>query len=381
MGRPSLPLGTFGKIRTYVEPTGGYTCRTLFRDFDGVTRHVERTAKSKAAAERVLREALRDRAYAGRDIDITPNTKVAVVAEAWFRRFSDQSASPSTLQAYRDRLDRQIIPSLGNLQVRELTVGLVDRHLQAVRASHGPGTAKMVRSVLSGILGHAARHDAIAHNPVRDAGKISVDPAGKPRALTIDEAQTLRTALRADDRAVQRDLVDLVDLLLCTGLRIGEAVAMVWDGLDLDAGTVEVRGTVVRVKGEGLIIKPAPKTKAGFRVLQLPQWAVAALERRSQRTDIKAGPTDPVFCAQLGGLRDPSNTHAALRDAFDRAGFDWVTSHTFRKTVATRMDQAGLSARAAADQLGHAQPSMTQDVYFGRKARVTGAATLLEALG
>jgi integrase len=87
-----------------------------------------------------------------------------------------------------------------------------------------------------------------------------------------------------------------------------------------------------------------------------------------------------VFPAQLGGLRDPSNTNADLRDALDLAEFDWVTTHTFRKTVATWMDEAGLSARAAADQLGHAQPSMTQDVYFGRKARVTGAAALLEAL-
>jgi len=44
-------------------------------------------------------------------------------------------------------------------------------------------------------------------------------------------------------------------------------------------------------------------------------------------------------------------------------------------------DHAGLSARAAADQLGHATTSMTTDVYFGRKVLVTGAAAVLEALG
>ena len=36
-------------------------------------------------------------------------------------------------RAYRHRLDRQIIPALGNLRVRELTTGVVDRHLGAVR--------------------------------------------------------------------------------------------------------------------------------------------------------------------------------------------------------------------------------------------------------
>jgi integrase len=50
-------------------------------------------------------------------------------------------------------------------------------------------------------------------------------------------------------------------------------------------------------------------------------------------------------------------------------------------TVATLMDHAGLSSRAAADQLGHANTSMTTDVYFGRKIAATGAATVLETLG
>ena len=65
-----------------------------------------------------------------------------------------------------------------------------------------------------------------------------------------------------------------------------------------------------------------------------------------------------------------------------RAGFDWVTSHSFRKTAATLLDQAGLSAGVIADRLGHPRPSMTQDVYMGRKALDPGAvAALEEALG
>ncbi len=82
----------------------------------------------------------------------------------------------------------------------------------------------------------------------------------------------------------------------------------------------------------------------------------------------------------MGGWRDPSNAQAHLREAFTAAGFDWVTSHTFRKTVAPLMDQAGLSSRAAADQLGHAHTSVTTDVYFGRKVATLGSAGVLEAL-
>lgn len=54
------------------------------------------------------------------------------------------------------------------------------------------------------------------------------------------------------------------------------------------------------------------------------------------------------------------------------------TSHTFRKTAATRLDEAGLSARQIADQLGHAHPSLTQDVYLGRKVVTAEAARLLD---
>ena len=56
-----------------------------------------------------------------------------------------------------------------------------------------------------------------------------------------------------------------------------------------------------------------------------------------------------------------------------------MTSHVFRKTCATILDEAGLSARAVADQLGHAKPSMTQDVYMGRKIANPHAAAALEA--
>jgi integrase len=126
------------------------------------------------------------------------------------------------------------------------------------------------------------------------------------------------------------------------------------------------------------MIKPRPKSKAGWRIVTLPGWAVDMLKRRC--VDRDENPWDVVFPSPLGRLRDPSNTQGDLRDIFDRAGYPEITSHTFRRTVATLMDRAGLTARAAADQLGHAKVSMTTDHYFGRRAANTGAAGVLEAL-
>ena len=55
--------------------------------------------------------------------------------------------------------------------------------------------------------------------------------------------------------------------------------------------------------------------------------------------------------------------------------------HNYRKTVATMLDQSGLSARTIANQLGHLRTSTTQDVYLGRRAVDTAAAFALEAFG
>jgi hypothetical protein len=82
------------------------------------------------------------------------------------------------------------------------------------------------------------------------------------------------------------------------------------------------------------------------------------------------------------GLRpnrlDLAPTH--LRRGYDTAGLPQITSHTFRRSVATAMDHAGLTARMAADQLGHQKISMTTDTYYARRTPDTGAATILEVL-
>ncbi len=343
MARPHLELGTHGRVRVYPDPAG-YRAVCLYRDWDGVTRQVQRQARTKGAAERALAVALRDRGRPGTGHEITPDTKTAVLAEKWFSEL--EGKSPSTMQAYRDRLDRQVLPAL----------------------------AKMTKSVISGMFGLACRHDALKANPCRGVARIPNQTRRAPRALTADEIKSVRAWLSEDAKARERDLPKLVAFMVATGLRIGEACAVSWPDVDLDAGTVTVTGTVLRVKGQGLVVS-RPKSVAGERVLELPSWCVALLRRR--------GPSSgPVFPAPRSRkLRDPNNTRRALRQAFHAMGMPGVTSHAFRKTVATLMDEAGLSARSAAAQLGHAKPSVTQDVYYGRRRRATGAAQVLEQLG
>ncbi len=71
-----------------------------------------------------------------------------------------------------------------------------------------------------------------------------------------------------------------------------------------------------------------------------------------------------IFASSSGTLRDPENFNTAWRAVRYKLGMPDVTSHSFRKTVATLIDDSGLSARIGADHLGHAKVSMTQDRYM-----------------
>jgi integrase len=259
-------------------------------------------------------------------------------------------------------------------------------HVAFVRWQEAYGAYELACDDGSGELGAGPRPVAgppaatrSAPNPVRDTARIKHGEKKSAVALSLAQVYDLRVKLATDQKTRDWDLLDFIDMVLATGERIGETCAITWEALDLDAGTVEIRSTVVRIKGHGLRIKPKPKSRAGYRKLQLPSWVVEMVRRRR----IEATPNEwgVVFTSPTGLLRDPSNTQADLRDVFARLGYPWVTSHVFRKTAATLLDEAGVSARKIADQLGHSQVSVTQDFYRGSKIASEDAARVLEIIG
>ena len=251
----------------------------------------------------------------------------------------------------------------------------------------------MARSIVSGICGLACRRDVLAHNPVRDVSSVR-QRRGSRDALSLEAARQFLALATYHDKSVRRDLLPMAMAMIGTGARVGEMCALTWDALKLDQELLEVRGTTVRLKGKGTLVKPvkpSPKSEAGFRTLRLPGWLVQLLQMRSEhpRDAITEIPlttggvwhASPVFPSEYGYLRDRRNTAADLKELFEFCGLESASSHLLRRTVATLMDEAGLSPRAGADQLGHRQASMTMDRYWGRGVVDTGAARVLETLG
>lgn len=178
-----------------------------------------------------------------------------------------------------------------------------------------------------------------------------------------------------DSTAQRRDLADLTAFLAGTGARIGEVCALRWSSLNLADNTAELGPVVVRETGTGLHIQEHRKSATSTRTVKLPADLVARLLARQ----VEAVPNewDVVFTSPRGYLRDPSNTCNDISKLLTAAGYPWATAHTFRHTVATLLDLAGLSAREIANHLGHKRASMTQDVYMSRHTVSERAAELL----
>ncbi|MFD7308336.1 tyrosine recombinase XerC [Promicromonospora sp. NPDC059942] len=361
-----LEPGERGEI-SYTGTTGNVRAFQYFRDHGDVRRRGSGVGHTKKAAREAVTKNI-DAALRTDDM-FGPNARLEDAVRVWLRSFRTMAENGRRKRSTYDQYERyarvEVFPYIGQLRFTELTTGRLDVFLNGLYERKGFATAKVVRSVLSGTCRMLARRDLLPSNPVRDVGRLEQGRRKAPRALTAEEALRFLALLDGSEYARRNELSDIMRFLLSTGARIGEALALKWEDVDLDDQVVQIDWTVTRLRGAGLVREPV-KTETSERTLRLPDWSVAMLRRRKN-----GGPDDLVFPNTLGRLRDVGNVGKMLRKVRGD-DFAWVKSHTARRTVATLLDGQGLTARAIADQLGHARPSMTQDVYMGR--RIVGEA-------
>lgn len=283
-----------------------------------------------------------------------------------------------TMDTYRSAATK-LQKFIGGVRVGEATPARVDAALRSMRTAHGATTARQSKTILRGALQLAVMANVLGNNPVRDVQAIKSKrrPQGAS-ALTADQLRGLLERVRASDECRTLDLVDPITLLIATGLRESELLGLLWTDFNPDAGTLTVTGKVFRAIGQGLQRDDTAKSEAGLRTLPLPQFAIDVLNQRRQLPFL--GEQQMIFASTAGTFRDPNNFNTQWRQVRDGLGAAGVTTHSFRKSLATLIDDEGLSARIGADQLGHTNVSMTQDKYMSRGRVHTQVADLLDRL-
>lgn len=363
MARPRTPLSSYGTIHTVKVEDKKWRARTRYRFDDGKLRQVERFAASESKAKTALRAALTE-IQTSTAVDIKRETRIRDLGERYLT--SKSGRAPRTLETYERSVRKVIVPRIGDLAVSEATTERLQRFLDVVQAENGPGEAKKARAVLSGMMGLATRSDALKTNPVRELAAIEAKAKGAT-AIPLAELPVLLENVGKDDRLRTVDMVDVIVFLAGTGVRITEALSLDWDDVDLKAGTVAIRKS---------------KTEAGERRIKVPAGVVKMLRARRRRPfswGHENGPDGIVFPTVLGKRRDRHNAAGEWREYRERAKLpDSYTFHAFRKSVATALDQAGLTPRDVAEYLGHANPALTMSTYMSKTVGGSRAADALD---
>ncbi|MCW2752180.1 MAG: hypothetical protein JWR83_3290 [Aeromicrobium sp.] len=397
MARPVQPLGTFGAIK--VKKSGSaYAATTRFRDFDGDYSKVQASGGSRTAAVNALKAKIATRlADQNGGEDLTRQSKLAEAAQLWLEEINGQDRlAQQTIDIYTETVNDVVLPALGSMRLSELTVGTLDRYFKKLAKDH-PSRARRSRVVLSQIFALAVRHDALPINPVRATASLSRSHS-EVRALSPIELGHVRDLIGRwrtgpDVRGPKPDgqLALIFDVILGTSARIGEALAVrVCDvNLDDDQATITISGTLVFRKGTGLVRQPHPKHSKDWRIVTIPPFAATAVRTRLAELDQAHG-EQTIFCTKKRTFFSPANvrrTWRAIRaDLGDQlpAGIDLadVSPHTFRKTVATTLDQAKNGGIAlAAELLGHHSTEVTEQHYVQATKRINPVtAEILQSL-
>lgn len=225
----------------------------------------------------------------------------------------------------------------GNTPIDKISDSDIQILLQSITSSRKRDLCKLH---LNAIFKKAVATNVIKRNPC-DAVEIKRHKAKKIKALTLGEQTKFLKAAETSKHSL------LFNFLVTTGLRVGEALALLRSDIDFDKCTVTVSKNVVFVKGKR-IEQDTPKTDAGNRTVPVPQDICRQLF---------SIPTERLF----------PGTYNSVKSAIDRiaatVGLENVTLHVLRHTYATRLGEAGIPDKIIQYLMGHASLEMTKNVY------------------
>lgn len=361
-----------------VETVGkdGRTYRALRFTAYGKRRYVSLGPISAADAERELRYVMADVERGSwtppAAIDPPPEVQPAPTfhefAEQWWT-LNVAQWSPATVEDYRWRLERHLLPWFADMPVDRITLDDVERYRAAKLSDPdhplGARSVNMTLTTLAAVLESAVDRELIARNPARGKGRKVRERAPKRSHLDtaeqivalLDAAAELDAEARPDRRHVRRRTI--LATLTFAGLRIGELCALRWRDVDLAGGWLHV--------GDA-------KTDAGRRRVKLrgalrDELVVARAASRRRR------PLDYVFATRTGGRQSEANIRDRVLGAsvgranqnltdHDRLPLpDRLTPHSLRRTFASVLYALGEDPGVVMDEMGHADPAFALRVY------------------
>lgn len=298
----------------------------------------------------------------GIPIEATQQT-VGQYMEQWLDDIAGR-VTPSTLRNYRDNWKR-LAPYLESIQVQHLQTLAIQQAMRTLEQRYAPDTIRLTHTVLHAALRQAVRWSLIPRNPADGVVLPASRPVRSKSVWTVEETQRFLASTQGED------LHALWRLLLDTGMRIGEALALGWQHISLDGSPARVRieRTIAKSR-DGYYIGSTTKTRRSRRTLAIQPETAAALqalkadqERRQARYGSFWNDSGLVFDRGGGDMMLPRHAASQLEHACRQAGVPRHTPHEIRHTFTTLAVQRGVPLKLIADRLGHANTNLIADIY------------------
>lgn len=317
---------------------------------------------SEREAERALAQLSR-KIESNRYVDATDLT-VGDFLLAWLA--GKGNLRPSTRRGYRRNIEKYLVPRIGQVKLSALHGAQIERALGELRDDRGIGaaTTRRVFATLRVALNKAVRQGLIVNNPCATV-ELESEVEHRKNASVWTPEQVRRFL-----KHVHHDrLHPLYLLVVTTGLRRGEVIALRWDDIDLDACLMLVQRSVVQIGGD--IVEGAPKTKHSKRVVPIDANTVIALRahrRRQAQERLTAGPAwqdqvGRVFTRTDGATLVPEFVSRTFKNQARDAGVPVIRFHDLRHTTATLALAGGVAMRVVSERLGHSTTAITSDLY------------------
>jgi integrase len=266
---------------------------------------------------------------------ISTHLTVADLVDEWLQQLRvNGRLDGTTINEYERVLRTLVVPRLGGMPLHELTTDRINEVL-ADLGGQSANRQRKAKVVTGAMLDSAVVRGALQANPVR--GSLSISrPKAASRSLTLAEVDDVRAAVRAwlsKDRPGPRssgDMGDIIELMLATGARIGEVLALRWRDVDLGARTVAINATIKTESENGTY----RKSLARPRTVELLEFALLVLDRR--RHALSGNLIDAVFPTRNETWQQVNNVERRWRQIRREAGLEWITPEAFRRTAPTQ---------------------------------------------
>ena len=331
--------------------------------------------KTEAEAKRKLKEKIK--LINSDELILQNNTIKNITVEEyctnWLKNVKVNELKPSSYDRKELTLSNQVYPSIGMLQLSQLSIDDVQKMVNQLKQKElSYSSIKKAYEAINACCKYAIIRGDLQKNPCTGVTlpKNLKHQDGDIKFYTEKQVESLlkQSTIKYNNGKNKYRLGYGIQLLLYTGLRIGEALALTWEDVDIQNKTIKVNKNLKQVKNRDdnqskykIIVQNSTKTNSGTRVVPLNNKSIEALKQIKEIT----GQYKYVFSTQTGKNMSSRTCDRMFRKIQENCGFKEIYGvHALRHTFASLLFKRGVDVKTVSEILGHKDVSVTYDTYI-----------------